>query len=132
MSVEFEISEVFPASPEAVYGAWLDSEGHAAMTGSPAVAGGAVGGEFQAWDGYITGKHLELTPVKLLRQAWRTPAFAESDRVAALEIDAAVLAHVGGADETATEGHEAETCPACQSSLAVDALECPDCGLSFS
>ena len=70
MSVEFEIWEVFPASPETVYGTWLDSEGHAAMTGSPAIASREVGGEFRAWDGYITGKNLALTPGKLIRQAW--------------------------------------------------------------
>ncbi len=33
MSVEFEISEVFSATPEQVYDAWLDSEGHSEMTG---------------------------------------------------------------------------------------------------
>lgn len=54
------------------------------------------------------------------------------NHLAALEIDASVFAHVGGADENAPEATEDETCPACQSSLAVDALECPDCGLSFS
>ena len=86
MSVEFEISEVFPASPDAVYSAWLDSEGHAAMTGAPAVGSGEVGGEFQAWDGYITGKNLELTPGKLIRQAWRTQEFADSDQDSELEI----------------------------------------------
>ena len=86
MSVEFEIWEVFPASPEVVYGTWLDSEGHAAMTGSPAVASGEVGGEFRAWDGYITGTNLALTPGKLIRQAWRTQEFNGSDQDSTLEI----------------------------------------------
>ncbi len=27
MSVEFEVSDLFPASPQAVYNDWLDSEG---------------------------------------------------------------------------------------------------------
>ena len=32
MSVEFEISDLIPASPQVVYDTWLSSEGHAAMT----------------------------------------------------------------------------------------------------
>ena len=86
MSVEFEIWEVFPASPETVYGTWLDSEGHAAMTGSRAVASGEVGGEFLAGDGYIIGKNLALTPGKLIRQSWRTQEFDSSDQDSELEI----------------------------------------------
>ena len=86
MTLEFEISEVFPASPEAVFDAWLDSESHTAMTGSPAVASKAVGGEFQAWDGYITGNNLELSPGKLIRQSWRTQQFDESDQDSEVEI----------------------------------------------
>jgi len=34
MSLEFEISEVIPASPEDIYAAWTSSAGHSAMTGS--------------------------------------------------------------------------------------------------
>lgn len=42
MPVEFEVSQVFPATPEAIYQAWLSSDGHTAMTGSPAKASDAV------------------------------------------------------------------------------------------
>lgn len=79
MSVEFEITEVFPELPAVVFDTWLNSEGHAAMTGSPAIASGDVGGEFQAHGGYITGKNLKLTPGKLIRQSWRTQEFNDSD-----------------------------------------------------
>ena len=58
----FTLSEIIPAKPAEIYEAWLSSEGHAAMTGSPAQVDGKVGGEFSAWDGYIFGKTLELTP----------------------------------------------------------------------
>jgi len=47
------------------------------------------------------------------------------------EIDRMIFAHV---DESVREQEPAtgdETCPACSSPLAPDALECPDCGLSF-
>lgn len=32
----FTISEIIPAKPSEIYEAWLNSEGHAAMTGSAA------------------------------------------------------------------------------------------------
>jgi hypothetical protein len=36
MSLEFEITELMPASPDAIYNALLNSEKHSKMTGSPA------------------------------------------------------------------------------------------------
>ncbi|PKB71564.1 MAG: hypothetical protein BZY87_04750 [SAR202 cluster bacterium Io17-Chloro-G6] len=86
MSVEFEISESFPVSPQAVYDTWLDSDGHAAMIGTTASASNQVGAEFMAHDGYITGKNLELAPGKLIRQSWRTQEFDASDSDSELEI----------------------------------------------
>ena len=52
MQNEFTISTILPAPPEKVFRAWLSSEGHAAMTGSPARIEPRVGGAFTAWDGY--------------------------------------------------------------------------------
>jgi uncharacterized protein YndB with AHSA1/START domain len=79
MSVEFEISEIFTATAQAIYQAWLDSEEHTQMTGSQAQASDQVGGSFSAWDGYIFGKNLELEPGKRIVQAWRTTEFQPSD-----------------------------------------------------
>lgn len=79
MSVEFEISEVFPASPEVVYDTWLDSEGHAAMIGTTASASNEVGAKFMAHDGYISGRNVELVTGKLIRQTWRTQEFDALD-----------------------------------------------------
>lgn len=84
--MEFEISDSFPVPPQVVYDTWLDSEGHAAITGSPATASNEVGGEFTAHGGYINGKNLELVPGKLIRQSWRTQQFADSDPDSELEI----------------------------------------------
>jgi uncharacterized protein YndB with AHSA1/START domain len=86
MSVEFEIYDVFPVSPEVVYDTWLDSEGHAAMIGTTASASKEVGAEFMAHDGYISGKNLELIPGKLIRQTWRTQEFDASDPDSDLKI----------------------------------------------
>jgi len=83
--VDFEISDSFPAPPQVVYDTWLDSEGHAAITGSPATASNEVGGHFTAHDDYINGKNLELVPGKLIRQSWRTQQFADSELEITLE-----------------------------------------------
>jgi rRNA maturation protein Nop10 len=50
---------------------------------------------------------------------------------AAKAIDETVFAHVRGQEEGAPEATTDELCPACQSPLAIDALECADCGLPF-
>ena len=56
----FTLSEVFKTTASEIYNAWLSSEGHSAITGSPAKVDGTVGGKFSAWDGYIFGTTLEL------------------------------------------------------------------------
>jgi len=73
----FTVSGVVPAKPVDVYEAWLSSEGHTAMTGSPANVDRNVSGEFSAWDGYIFGRTLELIPNQRIVQAWRTSEFPE-------------------------------------------------------
>lgn len=84
--MEFTVSDVLPATPEAVYKAWMSSEGHAAMTGAGARVDGRVGGEFEAWDGYILGRTLALEPGRRIVQAWRTSEFADSDADSVIEV----------------------------------------------
>ncbi|MEO8357533.1 MAG: SRPBCC domain-containing protein [Chloroflexota bacterium] len=75
MESGFTLSTLVPARASDIYQAWLNSEGHAAMTGSSAHVDGNVGGKFSAWDGYICGSTLELTPNERIVQAWRTSEF---------------------------------------------------------
>ena len=86
MSLEFEVSEVFPAIPENVYAAWISTTEHSRMTGSPAKISAKAGEPFEAWDGYIKGKNLELEPPRRILQLWRTSEFDESDKDSLLEI----------------------------------------------
>jgi uncharacterized protein YndB with AHSA1/START domain len=79
MAIEFEVSDVLPVSPKVVYSAWLNSEEHSQMTGSPASVSSIVGERFEAWDGYIQGKNLELEAPKRILQSWRTTEFEETD-----------------------------------------------------
>lgn len=71
----FTLTARFSMKPSDVYEAWLSTKGHTAMTGSPAKVEGRVGGKFSAWDGYIFGTTLELSPNERIVQAWRTTEF---------------------------------------------------------
>jgi activator of HSP90 ATPase len=82
----FELTVVLPATPEEIYAAWLSGKGHAALTGSPAQVDGKVGGKFKAWDGYISGRTLELEPGRRIVQAWRTSEFPDDAPDSRLEI----------------------------------------------
>ena len=86
MAYDFELSDVLPATPQTVYDAWMSAEGHTAMTGAPAEVDPRPGGAFQAWDGYITGRTLELEPGRRIVQSWRTSEFAETDPDSRIEV----------------------------------------------
>ena len=86
MKTGFTVSTLLPAKPEKVFRAWLSTRGHTAMTGSPAKVEPRVGGKFTAWDGYITGKTLELKPYSRIVQAWRTSEFTDEDPDSRIEV----------------------------------------------
>lgn len=93
MTTQFSLTAQFSVKPEVVYRAWLSSKEHTDMTGSPAKVQGRVGGRFSAWDGYITGKTLELKAPSRILQGWRTSEFSEGDPDSLVEI---VLENVDG------------------------------------
>ncbi len=86
MAVEFEVTGIIPATPQDVYQAWLDTDQHSQMTGSPARVSDQVGDEFEAWDGYIQGMNLKLEPFGRIIQSWRTTEFDSIDTDSLLEI----------------------------------------------
>ena len=86
MAYDFELSTELPATPEAVYEAWMSSQGHTAMTGAAAKVDARPGGSFEAWDGYIRGKTIELEPGRRIVQTWRTSEFADSDPDSEIEV----------------------------------------------
>ncbi len=77
---------VIPALPEEVYDAFLDPEKHAAFTGAEATGEPRVEGEFTAWDGYITGKNLQLEKGKRIVQEWSTSEWPEGYPPSRLEL----------------------------------------------
>jgi activator of HSP90 ATPase len=86
MGIEFKLSELISTTRESIFEAWLDSSGHSGMTGSPAKVSNVEGESFEAWDGYITGKNLELQYPSRILQRWRTVEFDDSDEDSLLEI----------------------------------------------
>jgi activator of HSP90 ATPase len=82
----FTLSETFKSKASEIYNAWLSSDGHSALTGSTTSVDGSVGGKFTAWDGYIFGSTLELTPDQRIVQAWRTSEFPDDAPDSRLEV----------------------------------------------
>ena len=77
MPYDFKLTAIIPASPQEIYDAWLDSLAHSEMTGSEAILSDDIGAEVSAWDGYITGRNIELVPGERIVQSWRTTEFAD-------------------------------------------------------
>jgi uncharacterized protein YndB with AHSA1/START domain len=77
--VRRSLTATIPASPDEIYQAWLDSIGHSEMTGSEARMSDEVGAEVSAWDGYISGRNLELIPGERIVQSWRTTEFGDEE-----------------------------------------------------
>lgn len=86
MKNEFTLIVTVHAKAETIYKAWLSTEGHSAITGSPAKVDGTVDGDFAAWDGYIQGMFLELEPNRRILQAWRTAEFPSEAEDSLVEI----------------------------------------------
>ncbi len=86
MSESLSLSTHLPVSSRQVYDSWLDSAAHALFTGSPAEIDPTVGGSFTAWDGYISGRTLELEPGAHILQSWRTTEFPEEAPDSLLEV----------------------------------------------
>ncbi len=86
MTESLTVSTTLSATPKQIYTAWLSSKGHTAMTGGEAKCNATIGKTFTAWDGYITGKNMELEPNKRIVQLWRTSEFPENAPDSRLEI----------------------------------------------
>jgi activator of HSP90 ATPase len=86
MDRDLVMSIFLPVSPAKAYKDWLDSAAHSAFTGSSAEVDPVIGGKFFAWEGYIWGKTIDLTPGKRIRQSWRTSEFPEDSPDSILEI----------------------------------------------
>ncbi len=69
------LSEVIPARPERIYAAWLSSAEHTAFTGDKAVVDPLIGGVYSTFDGYSSGRTVDLQPGRRIVQTWRAEDF---------------------------------------------------------
>ncbi len=83
---KIKLSEVFSINADELFNAWMNSKKHSDFTGGKAIIQSKVGGKFTAWDGYISGKTLELRPYSKIIQAWRTTEFPNYAPDSKLEI----------------------------------------------
>lgn len=61
----------FSVSPQKAYDALMNSKSHSEITGAKAHIENKTGGAFSVWDGYATGKNIQLIPGKKIVQEWR-------------------------------------------------------------
>jgi uncharacterized protein YndB with AHSA1/START domain len=92
MPYTFTLTASIPATPEEIYEAWLDSLAHSEMTGGEANMSDQIGADVSAWDGYISGRNLELIPSGRIVQSWRTSEFDDEDEDSVVTV---VLERVG-------------------------------------
>ena len=78
MPYAFTLTTIIPASAQEIYDAWLDSLAHSEMTGGQASMSDEIDAEVSAWDGYITGRNLELVAGERIVQSWRTTKFGDA------------------------------------------------------
>jgi activator of HSP90 ATPase len=87
MKESFVLKKIFETMPSILYKAWLDSDLHSEMTGGAAECSSVVGDSHSAWDGYISGKNVELIKNKKIIQTWRTSEFAKKDEDSILTLE---------------------------------------------
>ena len=84
---KFKITVKLNCKAKDVFKGWLDNKIHSEFTGgAKAKINANEGGTFTAWDGYISGKNVEIFPHKKIIQTWRTTEFDESDKDSIIEI----------------------------------------------
>ena len=77
---------LIPATADEVYNAFIEAKKHSAFTGSKAICDPKIGGEFTAWDGYISGRNLELVKGKKIVQEWSTTDWPDKFPPSRLEL----------------------------------------------
>jgi activator of HSP90 ATPase len=77
---------IVPAMPNDVYEVLVDPKKHSKLTGSKATLDPRVDGKFTAWNGYISGKNLELTKGKRIVQEWQTTEWPKGFPPSRLEL----------------------------------------------
>lgn len=84
--MQFTLKATIKATAKEIYSTWLSSEGHTNMTGGKANVSDKIGGNFTAWDGYISGKNISLESNYKIIQSWRSSQFVASEEDSIIEV----------------------------------------------
>jgi len=84
--MDFTLTTNIKATAKQIYKSWLSTQRHSKMTGSPAYVSDKVGDTFKAWDGYITGKNIELESYNKIVQSWRSTNFEDNEADSQVEV----------------------------------------------
>ena len=84
--MDFTLTTQIKATPKQIYKSWLSTQRHSKMTGSPAYVSDKVGDTFKAWEGYITGRNIELEPYARIVQSWRSSNFEDNESDSQIEV----------------------------------------------
>jgi uncharacterized protein YndB with AHSA1/START domain len=79
MSRTVTLAAVLPKAPSRLYSMYLDAGEHAGFTGAPVKIAARVGAPFEAFEGALTGRILQLVPNRLIVQSWRSRNFGKRD-----------------------------------------------------
>lgn len=84
---KFKVSVKLHCTAKEVFTGWLNDKIHSEFTGgAKAQTSPNEGGNFSAWDGYITGTNVEIFPYKKIIQKWRTTDFDKDDEDSVIEL----------------------------------------------
>ena len=84
---KFKVTVKLNCTAKEVFKGWLDNKIHSEFTGgAKAKIDQNEGGSFNVYDGYITGKNLEIFPYKKIKQTWRTSDFDNKEEDSLLEL----------------------------------------------
>ena len=72
-------SVLLPASAEALFDMYLNADEHGAITGAPVRIDRALGSDFSAFEGMLSGTMLALVSPCLIIQSWRSAKFNPTD-----------------------------------------------------
>ncbi len=84
--MEFTLTTTIKATAKQIYKSWLSTQRHSKMTGGSAFVSDKIGETFTTWEGYITGKNLELEPYSKIVQSWRSTNFEENEGDSQIEV----------------------------------------------
>ena len=84
--MDFTLTTQIKATAKQIYKSWLSTQRHSKMTGGAAFISDKIGDSFTAWDGYISGKNIELVPYNKIVQSWRSSNFEDKEEDSQIEV----------------------------------------------